>query len=351
MKTYNKGEWSELYAICLILNDKIIRVADDTLQPTEQYIKVLQLLMKSIEGEANYDVTGDDIAIMVNGRVLKRLTLSKNDVLQLFNEIGGGTGASFNIPLGDKLMETLLLDAFKANSYQKSDLNTVSIMPTEQAPREIGFSVKSQVGGLSTLLNASQSTNFIYEIQGYSGNVADINDIDGQSKVMRRIEAIKQAGGRFVYSDTHNQVFKQNLRLTDSLLPEILAYMVLDYFSSTGLAKLSDVAKRVVPQLPFATNELEVSTKVKKFLSNIALGMIPTRDWDGTSIGGGCIFVRSDGGLVCFTLYDMDKFDDYLLNNTKFDTASTTRHKFGHLYKENDSKLYFALNTDIRFIH
>jgi type II restriction enzyme len=127
--------------------------------------------------------------------------------------------------------------------------------------------------------------------------------------------------------------------------------MVLDYFSSTGLARLSDVAKRVVSQLPFATNELEVSTKVKKFLSNIALGMVPTRDWDGTTIGGGCIFVKNDGGLVCFTLYDMDKFDDYLLKNTKFDTASTTRHKFGKLYKSDDGRLCFALNTDIRFIH
>lgn len=350
MKMYNKGEWSELYAICLILHDKIISVADDSLQPTEQYIKVLQLLMKSIEGEANYDLTGEDVAIMVNGRVLKRLTLDKSDVLKLFSDISSGSGASFNVPLGDELMKNLLLDAFKAHSYQKSDLNTVSIMPAEQTPREIGFSVKSQVGGLSTLLNASQSTNFIFEVQGYSGNIATINDIDGQSKVMRRINAIKQAGGRFVYVDTHNQVFKQNLRLTDSMLPDILAYMVLDYFSSSGLAKLSDVAKRIVAQLPFEANELEVSTKVKKFLSNIALGMIPTRDWDGTAIGGGCIFIKNDGGLVCFTLYDLDKFDDYLLNNTKFDTASTTRHKFGSLYEGNDGKIYFALNTDIRFI-
>jgi len=351
VKTYNKGEWSELYAICLILNDKIISVADDNLQPTEQYIKVLQLLMKSIEGEANYDITGEDVAIIVNGRVLKRLTLNKIDVLKLLNDIRSGSGASFSVPLGDKIMGDLLLDAFKANSYQKSDLNTVSIMPAEQTPREIGFSVKSQVGGLSTLLNASQSTNFIYEIQGFSGDVDAINDIDGQSKVMRRIETIKQAGGRFVYVNTHNQVFKQNLRLTDTMLPDILAYMVLDYFSSSGLAKLSDVASRVITQLPFDANELEVSTKVKKFLSNIALGMIPTRDWDGTTIGGGCIFVKNDGGLVCFTLYDMDRFNDYLLNNTKFDTASTTRHNFGHLYRGDDNKLYFALNTDIRFIH
>ena len=52
MRKYNKGEWSELYAIYLILHDKVISVADNNLQPTAQYVKVLQLLMKSIEGKA-----------------------------------------------------------------------------------------------------------------------------------------------------------------------------------------------------------------------------------------------------------------------------------------------------------
>ena len=351
MRKYNKGEWSELYAIYLILHDKVISVADNNLQPTAQYVKVLQLLMKSIEGKAEYDITGNDVAIIYSGKVLKRLTVSRDNAERLFSDISSGSGASFSVPFGDTIMEELLLDAFKANSSQKSDLNTVSIMPTEATSREIGFSVKSQVGGLSTLLNASQSTNFIYEVQGFTGDVDSVNSIDGQAKVMRRIEAIKRAGGNLVYSDTKNDIFKKNLRLTDTLLPDILAYMVLDYFSTSGLAKLSDVAKRVIPSLPFQLDELEVSSKVKQFLSNIALGMVPKKEWDGTTIAGGCIFVKRDGNLVVYTLYDMDKFNDYLINNTKFDTASTSRHKFGKLYLKDSGKLYFALNTDIRFIH
>ena len=78
--------------------------------------------------------------------------------------------------------------------------------------------------------------------------------------------------------------------------------------------------------------------------------MIPTREWDGSELGGGCIFVKDDGNLVCFTLYDMDDFKDYLINNTKFETASTGRHKFGMLYRQGD-ELFFNLNLDIRFIH
>lgn len=351
MRRYNKGEWSELYAIYLILHDKVISVADDDLEPTSQYVKILKLLMKSIEGEAEYDITGPDVAIISKGRVLKKLTVDGSRAGRLLRDISMGSGASFSVPAGDVIMEELLLDSFKANSYQKSDLNTLSIMAAEATPREVGFSVKSQLGGLSTLLNASQATNFIYEVQGFTGDIDSINNIDGQAKVMRRIQAIRRGGGRFVYVDTNNDNFKNNLRLTDTMLPDILAYMVLDYFSTSGLAKLSDVARRVIPTLPFEASEIEVISKVKQFLSNVALGMVPKKPWDGTTIAGGCIFVKRDGKLVVYTLYDMDKFNDYLINNTKFDTASTTRHRFGKLYGGADGKLYFDLNTDIRFIH
>lgn len=351
MRAYNKGEWSELYAICLILSDKIIKVADDNLEPTDRYIKVLQLLMKSIAGEARYDTTSDDVAVVVDGKVIKRLLISKPDIEKLLDGITTGSGRSFSVAVGDKIMSDLMLDSFKATSYQKSDLNTMSIMPTEETPREVGFSIKSQIGGLSTLLNASRSTNFIYEVVNFEGDIEAINNLTNPAQVMKRIQAVKSAGGSFVYKDTYSQSFKQNLRLTDSLLPETLAYMVLDYFSTTRISKISDIAERITPNLPFETTELEVSTKIKAFLSNIALGMVPTVAWDGSAIGGGCIFIRHDGNLVCFTLYDMDRFNNYLFNNTKFDTASTTRHKFGKIYRGEGGRLYFELNTDIRLLH
>ncbi|MFV0484912.1 MAG: HpaII family restriction endonuclease [Candidatus Saccharimonadales bacterium] len=349
MRNYNKGEWSELYAIYLIMNDKTISVADDNLAPTAQCVRVLKLLMKSTQGEAEYDITGTNVEIKVGGQMLNRLVVNRANATRLLNAIRSGTGA-FRIPLGNTIMNNLLLDTFKANSWQKTDLNTVSILPTETAGREVGYSVKSQIGSPSTLLNASQSTNFTYEIQGFTGNINAINGINSGSKVMDRIQAIKNAGGRFIYADTHNQAFKQNLRLTDTLLPDTLAYMVLDYFSTSGTAILANVANRVVTQLPFQPTPLEVTRNVKEFLSNIALGMVPTEPWDGTALGGGCIFVKNSGDLVVFTLYDMDRFREYLIHNVKFETASTSRHRFGSIYVEN-GRQYFALNTQIRFLN
>ncbi|MGY0426708.1 MAG: HpaII family restriction endonuclease [Polaribacter sp.] len=33
----------------------------------------------------------------------------------------------------------------------------------------------------------------------------------------------------------------------------------------------------------------------------------------------------------------------------KLDTPSTTRHRFGKIYKEKNGKLYFKLNLQLRF--
>jgi len=48
-------------------------------------------------------------------------------------------------------------------------------------------------------------------------------------------------------------------------------------------------------------------------------------------------------------LYNRNEFEDYLILNTKFETASKSRHGFGEMYKE-DGKYYLKLNLQIRFI-
>lgn len=352
MRSYNKGEWSELYTICSILKDRKIKVVDSNLIPTGDIIKVLQLLLGSIFGEAQYDITDEngDISIIVNGKIMKSVRLDGSQVKQLFRDISSGSGRSFSISIGDYLMNELALSSFKANSYQKSDLNTYSIMPNEELPRTVGFSVKSQIGAMPTLLNASHSTNFIYEVKGFNGNINSINKISGRCKIKDRLETIMMNGGTLSYYGLENEIFNRNLRMTDSLLPQILSYMLLDFFTSHGVTTLEKSSERIVDILPFDSTENEIKAKIKNFLCNITLGMIPTKEWDGTELGGGCIFVKNDGDIVCFTLYDRDEFKDYLIKNTKFDTASSTRHNFGKLYRGENGSLLFKLNLDIRMI-
>ena len=64
---------------------------------------------------------------------------------------------------------------------------------------------------------------------------------------------------------------------------------------------------------------------------------------------GSTVVVKDDGQLVCYHLYNEDAFKDYLFNNTKFDTPSSTRHNFGTIYKHNGG-LFINLNLHIRFV-
>ena len=59
--------------------------------------------------------------------------------------------------------------------------------------------------------------------------------------------------------------------------------------------------------------------------------------------------MREDGQLVCYHLYNHDEFKDYLFENTKFDTPSSSRHGFGEIYQEN-GEYFIKLNLQIRFI-
>lgn len=352
MRTYNKGEWSELYAICKMLYDQAVAICDDNLEHTDEYIEILKLLMRSTHGEAEYDVEGKtngDVAIIMNGRVLKDVQIRHEDIDAILRGIRGGSGASFIVSAGDRMMDTLDLDGFKASSYQKADVEAVARFPQDASEHRTGFSIKSHIGNPPTLLNASQATNFIYKVNGFTGDYRRVNSIVSPSKVKDRMSAVYDAGGEFEYCGMESPVFERNLRMIDTNLPQMIADMLMVFYVGRGIRPLDEIIETTA-RLFNTASEQEISKKLKDFLVSITLGMVPKRPWDGSSLGGGCIFVKDDGDIVCFTLYDMDAFRDYLIRNTRFETPSTSRHKFGSLFVGEDGNLYFKLCLDVRFL-
>jgi hypothetical protein len=78
--------------------------------------------------------------------------------------------------------------------------------------------------------------------------------------------------------------------------------------------------------------------------------MMPSKVWSGEyDATGGYLIVKEDGEVLCYHIYNKNEFENYLINNTKLDTASSSRHGFGVVYKENEA-LFFKLNLQIRFI-
>ena len=246
--------------------------------------------------------------------------------------------------------------SLKADSTKKTDITiVVHDQRTNQQP-VLGFSIKSQLGSPATLLNAGKTTNFIFEITNLNisnQEIEKINSISSRSKIMDRISAIKSKGGEFNFISTEKSIFSNNLILIDSKLPELLSNLVFQFYTSKS-SKILDLVNRLNELNPLNYDETDshkfYDYKVKRFLTDIALGMMPSKVWSGEyEATGGYLVVKEDGDILCYHIYNRNEFEDYLFNNTKLDTASSSRHGFGSIYKLMD-KLYFNLNLQIRFI-
>ncbi len=168
-----------------------------------------------------------------------------------------------------------------------------------------------------------------------------------------RIKAIIDNGGTLEFQNVARKEFEANLRKIDTVFPAFIAQMLVDFFSGKAnkiadLVKLLSENAKLNKQFGLSLSDYEF--KVKNFLHSTALGMVPSKIWDGfTKAHGGYIVVRNDGVVICYHLYNRDEFLSYLYENTKFESASTSRHEYGLIYA-NDGELLFNLNLQIRFI-
>ena len=154
------------------------------------------------------------------------------------------------------------------------------------------------------------------------------------------------------FQKTESSIFGNNLILIDSALPKIIAESLKLFFTSTFSTTI-ELTNQISTTNPLdynlETNHPFYSYKIKRFLTDIALGMMPSKVWTGElDATGGYLVVKENGEVLCYHIYNRNEFEDYLYSNTKLETASSTRHEFGRVYEEN-GQLYFKLNLQIRF--
>ncbi len=353
----NKGEWSEVYTLLKLLGDKEIFVGDKDLNRVPDLLyPIIKILRDESSGSFEYTIE-DEIKIIQEGKLILSIRIEefKSKAKLLLAKIKESKSSSFVVPEIEEFLSQIKCSSLKAGSSVKTDIRiVVHDLKTNLQP-ELGFSIKSQLGSPSTLLNAGKTTNFIYELKGdISRNDAEsINLIETRGKIKARIEKIYSQDYELNFLDTEKDIFKNNLVLIDSLLPNILAEIV-KIFYSTNYSKVSEIVLELERDNPlnFDTkyNHKYYEYKIKKFLTEIAVGMMPATVWEGIyDATGGYLIVKEDGEILAYHLYNRNEFEDYLYHNTKLDTASSSRHVFGKIYNV-DGKFFFKLNLQIRFI-
>lgn len=351
----NKGEWSEVYALFKVISDGHLYPGDSSLNRIPKLtLPVLKIFRDESHATIEFTIQGNNILVSdnVNFKVIPILDF-KNFATSLIQDIKKENG-TFNVKNIELFMASFNSKSLKAKSTAKSDIRIVVHDLRTNIKPELGFSIKSELGNAATLLNAGRTTNFVFRLtKNLSKNEIDkINSIDSRNKIQERLNAIFTKGSELEFVSTESQIFNNNLTLIDSSLPKIVSNLLLDFFSGAS-SNLNELVGRVGAANPLnydlSTGHEYYSYKIKKLLTEIALGMMPGSTWTGIAEAtGGFLIVKESGDIVSYHIYNRNHFEDYLINSTKFETASSQRHGFGSIY-ENKYGQFFNLNLQIRF--
>lgn len=359
MLSGNKGEWSEVYVFLKLLADGRLNAADANLNAIPNvYYPIIKILRQERGNNHEYKINGNiQVIDGTNNGILLTLPIATfvQQSQQLFNNLRQATGSSFSFPAIETFLNSINVNSLTALSTDKSDIKVVVHDLNTGLNPQLGFSIKSMLGKNSTLFNPGNTTNFIYEITGIKltpKKIEAINLITTEPKIKNRIDHLLNLGAKIKFKDITSKNLKLNLQLIDSDLPEILGYILL-YKYSLNKNNLRDLLTEINLKNPkgfdLSLGHPFYEYKIKNFLTDSALGMTPATLWTGIyDATGGIIIVKQNGDLVCYHIYNRNEFQEYLINNTRLEQASTSRYSFGEIYQENN-KILLKLNLQVRF--
>ena len=297
------------------------------------------------------------VVIDEDGNEFARISMDKfmTESIRLLDTIKNtGSKRAFEIPETECFMSKIGCSKLKAPSSDKADIHIViHDLRTNMTPL-LGFSIKSQLGSASTLLNAGTTTNIRYKIEGGDMSDEEIAEINCIEDHLPRMETLVNRGYKLAFSDVEHQTFKNNLLFLDTCMPEFIARCLICDSMPNATSSIKEAVERVAQENPFNFTGKNIVAfyehKMKVLLLDAALGMTPAKEWTGRyDANGGYLVVKKDGDIVCYHFYNRNDVEDYLYNNTRFERASRSRYDFGNLFRGEDDEVYIRLNLQIRF--
>ncbi len=350
--TKNKGEWTELLVFIKLLLEKKLYLSDENLNTNKNFLKINKVTTKNLEVEFLLSNLSTIITQNKNDKSQKEITISQiitPEIINLLTSVIRDSNGTFNAPEFKIIQDTLGFHIVKGgNTYQKADI-LLDIENEKIQKENEGFGIKSYLGAKPTLLNASGNTNFIFKINGLDKSAIDkVNNINTTTKLRDRINEIYNLGGVFEYVGAEKDTMDFNLKMVDSEMPNIVGKILL-YFYKDRISSLKEIVKKIAEETKDSDYEILLTNKVKRLLVDILLGFFAGIKWDGAHEANGAIIMKNDGQCVGFHVIELETLKNHLFEYIRLETPSSTRHRFGKLYIENDGKLYFKLNFQLRF--
>lgn len=380
--TGNKGEWSEIYVFLYLLGKGKLDVADENLNAVPgEFYKILEIIRKEAQSTNNYIREDDTIKILVTNDKTGEEDTFRFPIIDfvekakvLLERLKNTKEKSH--PTIEAFLSQLKVSSIKDYGHKRDITVKIEDFHCGMA-QTLGFSIKSFLGSDSTLFNAGAGTNFIYEIRFPDNSKIDIDAFNADTykqtpRIPSRLKSlINDYKAEIVFQKVQSRCLSQNLRTIDGDLPSLIAQLLLIRYleNETTIARCTEILTQQNP-LDFDTENhgAVYEYKIKRFLQDCALGMVPEKPWLGVyDATGGQIIVKEDGQVVCYHIYEQNRFLNYLFYSTKFEGASTSEDEnnpghprekvagktlkpffYGWLYEE-DEKYYFKINLQVRF--
>ena len=352
----NKGEWSELYAFFKLLAQGKLYSGDGQLNLIpDKFYPILAIFRNDSDNRISYivDATKKHILIIGNSSEFtlpQSIFKSESEgLLKFIRQIRGSEEAYSSL---EEFMELIYIDSIKAKSSDKADIRIkIHDFHTGKEP-EMGYSIKSRLGGSSTLINsAGDSTNFVYSLGEIDDSIVKVfNSLD---RFKKKFELLSENSISTKWVGVGSKTFYNNLMMIDTCLPWIIGECLKYYYSGQihTIVEAESMLRKTNPlNFDIKGQPYFYEHKLKQFLLAFALGMTAATPWSGKLLAsGGYIVVKEDGEIVCYHFFERNELEDYLFHNTYFDTPSTKRHNFGSIYKSG-SENFLKLNLQVRFI-
>lgn len=356
MNSFNRGEWSEIYAIICLLICPDLSIGDSNLELlTKDLYKLKKIDINDAEnkGLIEYSLKNKDhVEIFYNNElenVISTLELSENKsrIFEAIENAPIGNGAFEIEGLNSLLVKLSKGKTIKAKSFSKEDLTALVVDKRLGKEKSLKYSIKSSLGSPATLLNSSQYTNFLYSVDGLSKeDILQINSIDSKTKLIDRVKLISNKGGKIKFEKVCNPIFEYNLRMIDSHMPYYLGNVLLESYSSNN----KNLKELFINSKQFDDKAFALK-KLGDFLESVSFGFFPSIKWDGNKqVNGGLVIVKDNGNIIILDLiYYRNEVVKYLMNETKLDSPSSKRYHMLELFKLDDEKTYFTLSLQIRY--
>ena len=335
----NKGELDEIIAKVSMLQRKpIVKISGD--KNDVQYQNITRISYATSKGIVDYCAKNNTLCTSFANKSYSEITAKElEDTLNQLKAVKD------NHKTGQVIIPQHIIDKICPNQKIKSSQSSIGDITIHDKKGNKSYNIKSSSGAPVTIFNDGKgATTVKIAVSGLTNAQIDsVNKINNGSKVIDRINAIKNYGGQLMFSKMVNKKFEAVLKSISPNFPQMMS----DILISAYVTKNKNIMYNAVI-LSKMHNNPEYIDCAKMFLILAARGGITaTKVLPLSQLTDGEVFIDKPNFLAIVEA-DSKLYETEMTEKTYFETPASHNYEFGRIYEEGGN-YYIYLAVQVRY--